>query len=346
MKLYTILGQLIFLLLMITLYIGCQGEEEMPIDDPPGFIIEGSYFNDTSPMFAIDPLDEEIKVTADDVSCTPISDNEVRISIKNVTLTDEDYNYEMFDMSVAERSNGRWIIDPDFSDSFADVTEASIVLAMQSSESGNDPNSADEILELIKDCAKKLLPNLISSKVNFRLALIEYADDVALLHDFSNDFFNESIKNEFDAAITEIELKPDELKNLAGALDLSVDILAPQEADYKAIFIIGDGRDNEGSVDREDVKNYMRANNITNVFCVGASKDPNNLPGDGEYIFEELASMGDGFLKISTYETNVIEVYDSCYKHIPNVYDLEYIRALNASESVELQWSLSVQTKE
>lgn len=315
---------------------------------PSGFSFIGEFSNSSgnNPTFLIESPNSSLLFGQGDIS-TELIGNKALINIERMNVY-KDGNQVITSLLVNEQRNGTWVQDPTFLSSFEELTEVAVVLIIQRSSSGLE---GDLVYDRIISYANRLLDLFLNSHpgTHFHVAIVDYGDNAQVAKPFSGEILDEITITDFKAAVNNIAHAPDEASSLNEAIITGAGLLKelPFQVDYKATFIIGDGKDNVSGDEVNSAIAYLTSNQLKDVFCIGVERNQAPaFPPDGDANFNLLAGKGNGFFKRVNLEAKVDEVFEHYYINVPNIYSLKYQRSgLTTSSPIKIQWNITGELK-
>lgn len=303
------------------------------------FIFDGEFDNNSGvPSFVIGDIGEgiiSITQTNEDIT---VDGGRLTIPIKNVSLKKDGRNHEINTIVVNELRDGTWDPDPSSPAKFVETTVIDIVILIQ-----RGPNESESTFDKIITFAQILLDKFSSNaNITYNIAVVHYGDEVNVVEE--NAPFIELSSN----TITSIKESIRAItyggtgNPLGDAIVESAEILSDfqSNANYKSIFILGDGEFDGGRTINETIA-YLGNTGIKDIFCIGVY-DIDDIPENWENNFTKLSDLGSGHYEPVNLEGKLDKVYDKYYMEIPNVYTLTYERSnVPPSAPVQFQWILT-----
>lgn len=235
-----------------------------------------------------------------------------KVEIDNFRIVDNNSNnYNIKDITAFELREGEWKKDIEFTMSFSQSEDISVVLVLDRSESlGSD-------FKTIQTYAKDFVDKIFEDRPEVKMGIVDFADDI-------NSF---PITNDADALKKYIDgLKQGKFTTLYDAMNIGIDMLQDANSQSKVLFVFTDGADNNSSpnVNADFLINRIKSDKNTykiTSFAIG-------LNGNGtvdQNVLERLSGNGGS----ASFPRTIAEtkgVFEKFSRVISNVYSLEYLR--------------------
>jgi Ca-activated chloride channel family protein len=236
-----------------------------------------------------------------------------KVIIDNFRIIDaysNNYNIEQINAYEFKKETNEWKKDVEFTMSFSQSEDISVVLVLDRSESlGTD-------FETIKTYANDFIDKIFTDRAVVKMGIIDFSDTV---NEFPLTSDKEALKNYVKG------LKQGKFTALYEAMDAGIDMLQNSKSQSRVLFTFTDGSDNMAppSVNPDyllgKIKSDKNSYKITS-FCIGL----NGTGGVDKTILTKLASGGSASFPTTVKELK--DVFTKFGKVISNVYNLKYIR--------------------
>jgi Mg-chelatase subunit ChlD len=303
-------------LLLALVLIGCGGNDVNPENT---FQIYLDFWNTTgkNPEVKFDEKNtsREIKI---DFSKTFGGETQgstlTKVIIDNFRIIDaSNTNYNIESITAYEYKNDTkdWKKDVEFTMSFSQSEDISVVLVLDRSESlGTD-------FETIKTYAIDFIEKIFTERKVVKMGIVDFADTI---NQYPLTTDKEALKNYVKG------LKQGKFTALYQSIDAGIDMLMDSKSQSRVLFTFTDGTDNMAPptinsdylINR--IKNDKNSYKITSFF-IGL----NGNGGVDQTVLTKLASNG-GSVSFPENVKELKEVFTKFGKVISNVYNLEYIR--------------------
>ncbi|MBK6979197.1 MAG: VWA domain-containing protein [Cytophagaceae bacterium] len=237
-----------------------------------------------------------------------------KVIIDNFRIIDaSNTNYNIESITAYEYKNDTkdWKKDVEFTMSFSQSEDISVVLVLDRSESlGAD-------FETIKTYAIDFIEKIFTERKVVKMGIVDFADTI---NQYPLTTDKEALKNYVKG------LKQGKFTALYQSIDAGIDMLMDSKSQSRVLFTFTDGTDNMAppSVNADyllnRIKNVKNSYKITSFFF--------GLNGNGgvdQAVLTKLASNG-GSVSFPENVKELKEVFTKFGKVIFNVYNLEYIR--------------------
>ncbi len=236
-----------------------------------------------------------------------------KVIIDNFRIIDaysNNYNIEQINAYEFKKETNEWKKDVEFTMSFSQSEDISVVLVLDRSESlGAD-------FETIKTYANDFIDKIFTDRAVVKMGIIDFSDTV---NEFPLTSDKEALKNYVKG------LKQGKFTALYEAMDAGIDMLQSSKSQSRVLFTFTDGSDNMAppSINPDyllsKIKSDKNSYKITS-FCIGL----NGTGGVDKTILTKLASGGSASFPTTVKELK--DVFTKFGKVISNVYNLKYIR--------------------
>ncbi|SOE19877.1 von Willebrand factor type A domain-containing protein [Spirosomataceae bacterium TFI 002] len=235
-----------------------------------------------------------------------------KVEIDNFRIIDANSNnYNIENITAYELREGEWKKDVEFTMSFDQSEDISVVLVLDRSESlGADFGT-------IKSYANDFVDQIFSDRPVVKMGVVDFADDVKS-YPLTSD--KEALKNYVS------NMKQGKFTTLYNAMDLGIDMLQDSDSQSKVLFVFTDGADNNSSpnVNVDYLLSRIKAQkNITGITSFAIGLDGNG--GIDQTVLSKLSGNG-GTASFPKTVAQAKDVFKKFSKVISNVYSLEYLR--------------------
>jgi Ca-activated chloride channel homolog len=305
---------------------------------PQGFEIYLDFWNTSgkSPEVKFDALktSKEIKI---DFTKTFGGETEgttfTKVVIDNFRIIDaasNNYNIEAINAYEFKNETKEWQKDVEFTMSFNQSEDISVVLVLDRSESlGTD-------FALVKQYAVDFIDKVFAERKVVKMGIVDFSDTV---NEYPITTDKEALKKYVNG------LKQGKFTALYNAVDRGIDMLQDSKSQSRVLFTFTDGRDNMAppAINPDyllnKIKSEKNAYKITSFFIGLRGKAES---GVDDAILTKLASNGGS----ASFPNNVKElktVFEKFSKVISNVYNLTYLRnqqMISKSEPRKLKFEI------
>lgn len=316
MKLFKRSGHSWLALLALTLtFVACNPKDNRP--DGNYFDIYLDFWNTTgrTPEIRFDELktSREIKIDFEKTfEGRTEGQSFTKVEIDNFRIVDANANnYNIDDITAYELREGEWKKDIEFTMSFDQSQDISVVLVLDRSESlGAD-------FATIQTYAQDFIDQIFDDRPVVEMGIVDFADDVQS-YPLTSD--REALKSYVG------NMQQGKFTTLYDAMDLGIDLLQDSDSQSKVLFVFTDGADNNSSPNVN--VDYLLNRISSQKNAVGITSFAIGLTGDGgadQNVLQKLSGNGGS----ASFPQNVEQakgVFQKFSKVISNVYSLEYLR--------------------
>ncbi|UBM59697.1 VWA domain-containing protein [Marinilongibacter aquaticus] len=235
-----------------------------------------------------------------------------KVLIDNFRIVDNNANnYNIKDITAYELRDEKWKKDVEFTMSYSQSEDISVVLVLDRSE------SLGEDFSTIKSYANDFIDKIFSERQSVKMGIVDFADDVKG-HPLTSD--KEDLKDYVNS------LQQGKFTTLYNAMDMGIDMLQDSGSQSKVLFVFTDGTDNNSSPNVDSDYLLGRLQNTKDGISI--SSFAIGLDGNGgvdKNILTKLSGNGG----TSSFPKTVSEakgVFEKFSKVISTVYSLEYLR--------------------
>ena len=236
-----------------------------------------------------------------------------KVIIDNFRIIDaysNNYNIQAINAYEFKKETNTWKKDVEFTMSFSQSEDISVVLVLDRSESlGTD-------FETIKNYAVDFIEKIFTERKVVKMGIVDFSDTV---NEFPLSTDKEALKKYVKG------LKQGKFTALYNAMDAGIDMLQASKSQSRVLFTFTDGADNMAppAVNADyllsKIKSDKNSYKITS-FCIGL----NGKGGVDKPVLTKLASSGSANFPETVKELK--DVFTKFGRVISNVYNLEYIR--------------------
>jgi Ca-activated chloride channel homolog len=258
------------------------------------------------------------------------------VIIDNFRIIDagsNNYNIESITAYEFRKDINDWKKDVEFTMSFGQSEDISVVLVLDRSESlGKDFAS-------VQTYAIDFIEKVFTDRKVVKMGIVDFADDIKLF----------PLTTDKEALKTYVKgLKQGKFTNLYQSIDAGIDMLLGSKSQSRVLFTFTDGTDNMAPPNVNPdyllsrIKSDKNAYKITSFFI--------GLNGNGDVdtpVLTKLASNG-GTASFPTSVAQLKEVFAKFSKVISNVYNLTYTRnqqVINRSSPAKLKFEIATVSK-